>query len=87
MGLVQYKTCIIRGPLETRKVLLIRSKLQHLRSSVPAPKRTAWYYEECDELMRALHEERRRFKESLQEPIEVYCTQEPWADECRTYDV
>ena len=87
MGLVQYRTHVIRGPIETRKVLLIRSKLQHLRSSVPYPKRDAWYYEAHDELVRALCEERRRFRESHQDPIEVYCALEPWADECRTYDV
>lgn len=87
MGLVQYRTHIIRGPIETRKVLLIRSKLQHLRSSVPVPKRTTWYYEEYDELIRALREERRRFYESNKSPLDMYCDLEPWADECRSYDV
>lgn len=87
MGLVQYRTHIIRGPIETRRVLLIRSKLQHLRSSVPLRKRNAWYYEEYDELIRALREERRRFYDSKQEPIDSYCDLEPWADECRSYDV
>lgn len=90
MGLVQYRTHVIRGPIETRRVLLIRSKLQHLRSTVPVPKRTAWYYEEYDELLRSLHEERRRFYDSLKnssDPIDAWCDQEPWADECRTYDL
>jgi hypothetical protein len=100
MGLVQYRTHIIRGPIETRRVLLIRSKLQHLRSTVPVPRRTVWYYEEYDELIRALREERRRFYESSGEsyessgesyeskksPLDLYCDLEPWADECRVYD-
>ena len=86
MGLVQYRTYVIRGPFETRKVLLIRSKLQHLRSSVPKPKRNAWYYEEYDELMSALRRERARFEESRVDPIEAYCVSEPWSDECRIYD-
>jgi hypothetical protein len=87
MGLVQYRTHVIRGPIETRKVLLIRSKLQHLRSRVPVQKRDAWYYEEYDELLHALRQERQRFWESKRDPIEIWCDIEPWADECRSYDL
>lgn len=66
------------------KIADIKHRLRCLHAVVPPTRRNVFFYEHRDELIKAL---RKHEAISTRDPLDVFCDSEPWADECRSYDL
>lgn len=71
----------------TIKISDIKHRLRCLHAVVPPSRRNVFFYEHRDDLIKALRKHEAIRKSLLQDPLDAFCDSEPWADECRSYDL
>lgn len=78
---------MIRLCKTTIKISDIKHRLRCLHAVVPPARRNVHFYEHRDELIKALRKHESIHRDSVRDPLDLFCDSEPWADECRSYDL